>query len=286
MNRFNFRTDLNIEKRTIDALRPPLRELNQPEVTDTNELYKNLLARESSEGPFRDYLKSQPDVNYKMRSILVDWLVTIHLKYKLTPEALYLSVNLVDRYLSKRHIPRGTLQLLGVSSLLIASKCEEIYPPSIKDFTRITGNSYTKQQVILMEIEILKVLDYNLFFPLLFNFLENYSEIAQLDKRVKCIARYFSELALVEYYMLRYKPSVVAAACVYVAVNVTGNLEKWEALWGVVGSEENVVICAKDLAVLGRAAPRHPLAGVREKYARTEHCGVALLSCYLNNEKV
>lgn len=134
-----------------------------------------------------------------------------------------------------------------------------------------------------MEIEILKVLNYNLFFPSLFNFIENYSEITQLNKRVKCVARYFSELALVEYHMLRYKPSVVAAACVYVAVNVAGSSEKWESVWGVVGREGSVVTCAKDLAVLGRAASRHPLTGVREKYARTE---VALLSCYLNNEKV
>ena len=45
------------------------------------------------------YLDKQPDINEKMRSILVDWLVEVHLKFKLVPESLYLTVNLIDRYL-------------------------------------------------------------------------------------------------------------------------------------------------------------------------------------------
>lgn len=42
-------------------------------------------------------MKSQNDINEKMRGILVDWLTEVHLKFKLLPETLYLTVNIIDR---------------------------------------------------------------------------------------------------------------------------------------------------------------------------------------------
>lgn len=46
-------------------------------------------------------MRYQTDINEKMRSILIDWLVEVHLKFKLLTETLYLTVNLIDRYLAK-----------------------------------------------------------------------------------------------------------------------------------------------------------------------------------------
>ena len=54
----------------------------------------------------------QNDINDKMRVILLDWMVDLHEKYKLVPETYYLSVNILDRYLSKKCISRSKLQLL------------------------------------------------------------------------------------------------------------------------------------------------------------------------------
>lgn len=68
------------------------------------------------------YMKRQPDINEKMRAILIDWLVEVHLKFKLYPETLYLTVNLIDRYLEKEEVLRQHLQLVGVTAMLIASK--------------------------------------------------------------------------------------------------------------------------------------------------------------------
>lgn len=83
-----------------------------------------------------------------MRAILIDWLVEVHLKFKLVPETLYLTVNLIDRYLEKEQVNRQKLQLVGVTSMMIASKYEEIYPPIIKDFVYITDNAYTKEEIL------------------------------------------------------------------------------------------------------------------------------------------
>ena len=46
------------------------------------------------------YMKRQHDINENVRAILVDWLISVHAKFKLLPETLYLTVNLIDRYLS------------------------------------------------------------------------------------------------------------------------------------------------------------------------------------------
>ena len=49
-----------------------------------------------------------------MRAILVDWLVEVHLKFKLMPETLFLTVNLIDRFLEARQVTRKNLQLVRV----------------------------------------------------------------------------------------------------------------------------------------------------------------------------
>ncbi len=90
-----------------------------------------------------------------MRAILIDWLVEVHLKFKLVPESLYLTVNLIDRYLEREQVNRQKLQLAGVTAMLIACKYEEIYPPIVRDFVYITDNAYTKEEILAMERRML-----------------------------------------------------------------------------------------------------------------------------------
>ena len=71
-------------------------------------------------------MSAQTDINASMREILVDWLIEVHLKFKLLPETLYLTVNLIDRYLEKQNVLRNKLQLVGVTAMLIASKYDEV----------------------------------------------------------------------------------------------------------------------------------------------------------------
>lgn len=42
-------------------------------------------------------------------------------EYKLVPDTLYLTVNLIDRFLSHNYVEKQRLQLLGVTCTLIAS---------------------------------------------------------------------------------------------------------------------------------------------------------------------
>lgn len=76
-------------------------------------------------------MNSQPEINEKMRAILVDWLIEVHNRFELMPETLYLTINLVDRFLSAKAVPRRELQLVGIGAMLIACKYEEIWAPEV-----------------------------------------------------------------------------------------------------------------------------------------------------------
>lgn len=77
---------------------------------------------ETKRRPLPDYLdKVQKDVTANMRGVLIDWLVEVAEEYKLLPDTLYLTVSYIDRFLSMNALSRQKLQLLGVSSMLIAS---------------------------------------------------------------------------------------------------------------------------------------------------------------------
>jgi Cyclin, N-terminal domain len=69
-------------------------------------------------------MDNQPELNASMRSILVDWLVEVHMKFRLEPCTLYLSINVIDRYLRLVEVRRASLQLVGVTALLLACKME------------------------------------------------------------------------------------------------------------------------------------------------------------------
>ena len=93
-----------------------------------------------------------------MRAILVDWLIDVHLKFKLVGETMFLCVNLIDRFLAKVQISRKKLQLVGVTCMFIASKYEEIYPPDLRDFVYVTDKAYTKEEILEMEGRVLSEL--------------------------------------------------------------------------------------------------------------------------------
>ncbi|KAL2340130.1 hypothetical protein Fmac_008070 [Flemingia macrophylla] len=91
--------------------------------------------------------KVQRGVTLSMRSILIDWLVEAAREYMLRSDTLFLSVPYIDRFLSVKPMTKSTLQLLGVSVMLIASKYEEIDPPSVDQFCNITDNTCDKEEI-------------------------------------------------------------------------------------------------------------------------------------------
>jgi len=127
--------------------------------------------------PSANCLASQTEITERMRKVLIDWLVEVHVQFKLLPETLFIAVNLIDRFCEKNQVKRKNYQLVGVTCMLIAAKYEEIYPPYVKEFIYITDQAYTKEQILETEVQVLDCLGFNMTWPTPLRFLERYSKL-------------------------------------------------------------------------------------------------------------
>ena len=190
------------------------------------DIHANLRAAEGAKHPSAAYMDKQPHINAKMRAILIDWLVEVHLKFKLMPETLYLTVNLIDRYLEKEQIMRNKLQLVGVTAMFIASKYEEIYAPECRDFVYISDKAYTRDEILRMEGLMLSRLNFQLTAPNAFVFIKRFAKVAGIAttprSTTELLANYLVELTLQDYKMLKYLPSTICASAIYLALKTKG----------------------------------------------------------------
>uniref|UniRef100_T1INA5 Uncharacterized protein n=1 Tax=Strigamia maritima TaxID=126957 RepID=T1INA5_STRMM len=167
------------------------------------------------------YLEHQPHITRFMRAVLVDWLVEVQESFELNHEPLYLAVKLVDMFL---HLTSGLkkdlLQLVGVTAIFIACKFDERCPPAIDDFLYICDDAYTKKQMITMEKKILQTIKFDLGAPLSYTFQRRYARCASFGLPVLTLARYILETSLMEYEFVVVSDSKLAAASLYLALQM------------------------------------------------------------------
>lgn len=101
--------------------------------------------------------------------------------------------------------------------MLISTKYEEIYPPTVKDFVYITDNAYTREEVLEMECDILQTLDFDIQQTSAYRFLERYTKVMKADSVTTYLAQYVLELGLLDSKMNKFLPSEQAAAAVLFA---------------------------------------------------------------------
>ena len=215
-----------------------------------------------------DYINQQSDVNSKMRKILVEWLIEVHNRYRMVQEVLHLCVNIIDRFMSSNRINREKLQLLGISALLIASKFEEIYPPSVHRFIYLSENAVDLEEILEMEGKILCFLDFRLLGPSTNKFFERFAEIFNMNETGRLIGKCLLDLALIEYKCLKYKKSLLAASAVIVALRILGiNIEEKEQKEKMGYDKEELEECSKLLCYLMlKCIKSGKFTSVRKKY--------------------
>lgn len=245
-------------------------------VEDIYTFYK----QSETEGGLRDYMNSQPELNAKMRAILTDWLVEVHRKFDLMPESLYLTINIVDRYLSVRTVPRRELQLVGISAMLIACKYEEIWPPEVNDLIAISDSAYSREQILAMEKAILGQLGWYLTVPTPYVFLVRYTKASvPTDNEMENMVFFLTELGFIHYsVIMTNNPSKLAASAVYAARCTLNKTPAWtETLKHHTGYDEDELRdCAKTLVNFHACASETKLKAVYRKYVNPEKGAVAL----------
>ncbi|XP_020809238.1 G2/mitotic-specific cyclin-B-like [Drosophila serrata] len=253
-----------------------------------NDIYDYLYQLEEQQPIFKNHLSGQKEVSPKMRAVLIDWLNEVHLQFELIPETFQLAVAIIDRYLQViKDTKRTHFQLLGITALFIATKYEVQLPSAIEDFVSITDKIYTARQICQMELQILKAIDYSLSRPLPIQFLRRYSKAAEAKDKHHSMAKYFIELAALDYDLCSYKPSEIAAASLFLSLNLlNGNYRNREGFkdhhWSDTlsfysrYSAIHLRPISGKIAMLARDAPKAKLMAVFNKYKDNNFQKIAL----------
>ena len=164
-----------------------------------------------------DYMDNQNELEWKMRGILVDWLLEVHTRFRLLPETLFLAVNIIDRFLSSKIVQLDRLQLVGVTAMFIASKYEEVLSPHVQNFRHVADDGFTEEEILSAERFVLAALNYDLSYPNPMNFLRRISKADNYDIQTRTLGKYLLEIGCLDHRFLAHPPSQVAAAAMYLA---------------------------------------------------------------------
>ncbi|KAJ1554862.1 G2/mitotic-specific cyclin, partial [Nowakowskiella sp. JEL0078] len=220
--------------------------INQPEVIEqeeededesdpmmvseyANEIFDYLRELELKTMPVPDYIEGHEELTWKMRSILIDWIIEIHHKFRMLPETLFLAVNVLDRFLSLRVCSLAKLQLVGVAALFVAAKYEEMAAPVLQQFLLTVDEEIKDEEVLKAERYLLQVLEFGLHFPNPLNFLRRCSKADQYDIQTRTLAKYLMEITLLDHRLLACPPSLIAASSLHCARNMLQREDGWNS---------------------------------------------------------
>lgn len=225
-----------------------------------------------------NYMDMQPSLNPEMRAVLIDWLVEVQENFELYHETLYLAVKMTDHYLSKVPIQREMLQLIGSTAMLIASKFEERNPPCVDDFLYICDDAYRKEELLSMEVSILQSLSFDVNIPIPYRFLRRYAKCVNAGMDTLTLARYYCELSLMEMEMVTERGSVLASACLLMAL-VNKDLGGWTPILQFHSGYQlsDLAPVVRKLHHMLSSPPDDKLKAVRNKYAHKVFFEVASL---------
>ncbi|TID22547.1 hypothetical protein CANINC_003322 [Pichia inconspicua] len=195
-----------------------------------NRIFNYLHLLETKYKPNPKYVEEvQEDLAWAHRSTLMDWLVQLHSRFNLLPETLYLSVNIIDRFLSKRRISLTRFQLCGAVSLFIAAKYEEINVPTVSQMVYMVGNQYSRDAFLKAERFMVEVLGFEFGWPGPMSFLRRGSKADDYDNEVRTLAKYFLEVTIMDARFVASPPSWLAAGAQYLSRRMLGRGEWTDA---------------------------------------------------------
>ncbi|EFR04804.1 G2/mitotic-specific cyclin-3 [Nannizzia gypsea CBS 118893] len=175
------------------------------------EIFQYLRELEIKLLPNAHYMDNQAEIQWSMRSVLMDWLVQVHHRFSLLPETLFLCVNYIDRFLSCKIVSLGKLQLVGATAIFIAAKYEEINCPSVQEIVYMVDNGYTVDEILKAERFMLSMLQFELGWPGPMSFLRRISKADDYDLETRTLAKYFLELTIMDERFVGTPPSFTAA---------------------------------------------------------------------------
>ncbi|XP_056622308.1 G2/mitotic-specific cyclin-B1-like isoform X2 [Triplophysa dalaica] len=223
------------------------------------------------------YLEGQ-EITGAMRAVAIDWLMQVQGEFKLRQETMFMTVNLIDSFLQNTAVPKKYFQLVCVTAMLIASKYEEIYPPTMGDFAFVTDGTYTCEDMRKMEKIILKKLNYSVGKPVAPHFMQRACKVGQAGPREQELATFLMELAVLDYDLVHIPPSLIAAAAYAASLRILGSGEWSSVLQHYTGyKEETLAPVMQDIVrMLEKVTEESKWQEMKSRYAKvsTSVCGV------------
>jgi hypothetical protein len=176
-----------------------------------------------------ELIDQQPELKWYMRGFLVDFLVEIHLQHRLRPETLYLAINIVDRYVSKRIVFKKHYQLVGCAALWIAAKFEDAKDrvPTLPELVEMCSTAYDEKAFVQMEGHVLTTIQWVIGHPTS----EAWLRLACVtngieDLRTQHVARFLMELTLFHREFISFYTSDIAMASLLLARYMLGKTRR------------------------------------------------------------
>ncbi|KAK4687007.1 hypothetical protein P7C73_g3122, partial [Tremellales sp. Uapishka_1] len=197
----------------------------EDEYRDEIEVYMHYM--ESITTASAELMDMQPELQWFMRPYLIDFLVEIHQQFRLRPEVLYLAINIVDRYVSKRVVYKKHYQLVGCAALWIAAKFEDGKDrvPLVKELADMCCKAYDESAFIQMEGHVLSTIGWCIGHPTAEAWLRlevSHGGMQMEEAKVAHLARFFMETTLFHREFVGMQSSIIASGALLLARSVCG----------------------------------------------------------------
>uniref|UniRef100_A0A6B2L8Z6 Uncharacterized protein n=1 Tax=Arcella intermedia TaxID=1963864 RepID=A0A6B2L8Z6_9EUKA len=259
----------------------PIKDYDIPLSLYEDDVFQYLICQEQKSRVSPNYFIHQTDLTERMRKIMVDWLIKVHLTFNLMPESLYLAVQLMDRYLTSKVIHRSSYQLVGMACLLISAKMEDVAPPQIEDFLVLTENGFSRDEIVKTEFDILVTLEFECSVPTPYHFMRIYlGDLYNTDDSFEYLCNYLIESSLMEISLHNYAPSLISAGALYLARKMYLDEPAWNLKLEEITTynEEFSKECAVNICIFLRKLIRSTtLKGLIKKYSLDEFKEVSLI---------
>ncbi|EPS30406.1 hypothetical protein PDE_05357 [Penicillium oxalicum 114-2] len=178
------------------AMATQLSRLTSDEYRD--DAVQHMMEMDSRTLPDVESIDIQTEIQWFMRPYLLDFLIEAHTAFQLLPSSLFLAINLLDRYCSKRVVYKRHYQLVGCAALLIAAKYNDKKDrvPTVKELKSMCCSLYDDDMFIQMEWHVLQTLGWSVGHPTVDEFLSIALLDEPYDAEVEHMALYILEIAL------------------------------------------------------------------------------------------
>lgn len=227
------------------------------------------------------YMLNQSEINSHMRAILVDWIIEVHNTFHFKIKTLFQTVYIIDLYLSYEKIDKKNFQLLGIASLFIACKENEILVPTPQKFVEVTNYAYQTNELLKMENKIMHVTKFEILIPTAEEFYSIVSKTYNFTEKQYELGNYFLDSSLVNYELLKYQPSTIGVACAYIVMKfygINGYKDLYSSKMTNADSPQRAIKdCARDLCFFVKKISHSTLLAAKNKYSSVEHGNVAAI---------